>query len=133
MSREELSNDRQFEATGLDRRLWSTAAPIRAIFKRALDMAGLPYYNPHSVRSTLVRLGEQVCQTPEDFKAWSQNLGHEGVLTTFTSYGSVAAERQGEILRSLADPAPASVGRSADDIAAAVVREMLRQGISAPG
>jgi hypothetical protein len=24
------------------------------------------------------------------FKAWSQNLGHEHLLTTFTSYGNVA-------------------------------------------
>ena len=27
------------------------------------------------------------CKTPEEYKAWSQNLGHEGVLTTFCSYG----------------------------------------------
>ena len=31
-----------------------------------------------------------------------QNLGHEGVLTTFYSYGSVAIHRQGEIIRNLA-------------------------------
>ena len=48
--------------------------------------------------------GEECCQTAEQFKAWSQNLGHEGVLTTFYSYGEVASRRQGEILRSLAKP-----------------------------
>ena len=42
--------------------------------------------------------------TPEQFKAWSQNLGHEKVLTTFLSYGEVACSRQGEIIRELADP-----------------------------
>jgi hypothetical protein len=26
---------------------------------------------------------------PEEFKAWSQNLGHDGVLTTFSSYGPI--------------------------------------------
>src|SRR5512147_2134420 len=31
---------------------------------------------PHSLRSTLAQFGEQRCQTPEEFKAWSQNLGH---------------------------------------------------------
>ena len=41
-----------------------------------------------------------------DFKAWSQNLGHEEVLTTFTSYGSVGSRRQGEIIRELANPQP---------------------------
>jgi hypothetical protein len=42
----------------------------------------------------LSQLGERLCRTPEEFKAWSQNLGHEQVLTTFSSYGQVAAERQ---------------------------------------
>lgn len=37
---------------------------------------------------TLVRLGQEVCQSPEEFKAWSQNLGHEQVLTTFLNYVS---------------------------------------------
>jgi len=64
----------------------------------------LPYFNPHSFRDALVKLGEVICKTPEDFKAWSQNLGHEGVMTTFLSYGQVAQQRQGEILKKLAIP-----------------------------
>jgi len=63
----------------MDRRHWTTATPIRTIFREAFEGAGLPYFNPHSFRNTLVRLGQDVCQTPEQFKAWSQNLGHEGV------------------------------------------------------
>jgi integrase/recombinase XerD len=66
--------------------------------------AGLPYFNPHSFRKTLAQLGEKLCRTPEQFKAWSQNLGHEKVLTTFSSYGEVAVERQREIIRELAQP-----------------------------
>ncbi|MGP8173195.1 MAG: site-specific integrase, partial [Terracidiphilus sp.] len=68
------------------------------------ELAGLPYFHPHSLRKTLARLGEQVCRSPEDFKAWSQNLGHEKVLTTFLNYGSVTCDRQGEILRGLITP-----------------------------
>jgi hypothetical protein len=37
-------------------------------------------------------------------KAWSQNLGHEKVLTTFLSYGEITCQRQGEIIRMLATP-----------------------------
>ena len=48
-----------------------------------------------------MQLGERLCQTPEAFKAWSQNLGHEGVLTTFASYGEVASARQAQIIRDL--------------------------------
>ncbi|MHB8448583.1 MAG: hypothetical protein ACYC7G_08955 [Rudaea sp.] len=94
-------------ASGLDRAHWSNATPIRDIFKKAFAAAGLPYFNPHSIRNTLATLGEKLCQSPEAFKAWSQNLGHEGVLTTFLSYGSVATSRQGEIIRGMTSSAHA--------------------------
>jgi integrase len=99
-----LGATRQFEVTGLDRAHWSSASPIRSIFRDAFVGADLPYFNPHSFRNTLVRLGQDLCKSPEEFKAWSQNLGHEKVLTTFVSYGAVARDRQGEILRGLATP-----------------------------
>jgi len=96
--------NRKFEATGLLREHWQTASPIREIFKQAFQSIGLPYYNPHSFRHTLVSLGQNLCQTPEQFKAWSQNLGHEGVLTTFYSYGEVQDYRQAELIRKLREP-----------------------------
>ena len=119
----------RFEAVGIERKAWATAAPIRAIFKQAFEAAGLPYFNPHSIRSTLVQLGETMCQTPEDFKAWSQNLGHEGVMTTFYSYGAVAPRRQGDIIRELASPR----GRAATDtdgLAESLLRVMRRDGLT---
>ena len=118
-----LGESRQFEAVGLERAHWSTASRIRAIFRDAFASAGLPYFNPHSFRNTLVRLGQAVCQTPEDFKSWSQNLGHDKVLTTFMSYGQVESPRQGEIIRGLAT---AHGARQADmnELAKALVREM---------
>ena len=103
-TRIEVGTSRKFEATGLKKTHWSTATPIRRIFRESFTDAGLPYFNPHSFRNTLVQLGQKVCKTPEDFKAWSQNLGHEKVLTTFTSYGEVACLRQGEIIHDLAKP-----------------------------
>jgi integrase len=99
----EQGADRQFRASGLARGHWGNAGPIRAIFKQAFRAAGLPEFNPHSFRHALALLGEGTCTTPEQFKAWSQNLGHEQVLTTFASYGAVAPHRQAEIIRSLTD------------------------------
>ena len=90
-----------FIASGLDRKNWSSAGPIRTIFKEAFEAAGLPYFNPHAFRNTLVQLGERKCKTPEEFKAWSQNLGHEHVLTTFTSYGAVSSQRQAQLIREI--------------------------------
>lgn len=120
-----LGMSRQFEAAGLDRKHWRSAAPIRLIFRDAFSGASLPYFNPHSFRNTLVRFGQAVCQTPEQFKAWSQNLGHEEVLTTFTSYGEVGNQRQGEIIRGLAmqqDTASPDVAEIAK-----VIANVLRQ------
>jgi integrase len=96
-----LGDERRFKASGLKIEHLSTASPIRGIFKNAFELAGLPYFHPHSFRHTLAGLGEKLCQTPEDFKAWSQNLGHEKVLTSFYSYGEVQSQRQGEIIRDL--------------------------------
>jgi len=102
---------------------WSTASPIRTIFRNAFTAAGLPYFNPHSFRNTLVRFGQQACKTPEDFKAWSQNLGHEKVLTTFLSYGEVACQRQGEIIRDLANPQD-SKPKDTEEIVKAVIKQL---------
>ena len=119
---------RQYEVAGLDSKCWSNATPIRTIFREAFASAGLPYFNPHSLRNTLVRLGQDVCKTPEQFKAWSQNLGHEKVLTTFLSYGEVACQRQGEIIRDLATPQQAAQ-TDVNVLAKAIAREMRSSGV----
>jgi integrase len=115
-----LDDRNGFAANGLDREHWSNATPIRKVFREAFTAAGLPYFNPHSFRSTLVALGEKLCRSPEAFKAWSQNLGHEGVLTTFTSYGGVAMTRQGEIIKGLGAAQVAPLSESA-------MRELMTQ------
>jgi len=90
-----------FEAVGLARTHWTTAGAVRRIFRDAYERVGLPYFRPHAIRDMLALLGEQVCRTPEEFKAWSQNLGHEKVLTTFTNYGRVASHRQADLIRGM--------------------------------
>ena len=90
-----------FTTQGVEAIHWQSANQIRKIFKDAFEKANMPYFNPHSFRDTLARLGEQLCKTPEEFKAWSQNLGHEQVLTTFNSYGTIPEYRQGEIIQNI--------------------------------
>ncbi|MFO1261247.1 MAG: hypothetical protein U1E68_09270 [Sphingomonadaceae bacterium] len=84
----------------------------------------MPYFNPHSFRDTLVQLGEKVCTTPESFKAWSQNLGHEGMLTTLTSYGQVSSHRQAELIRGMG---VARAGSTVDPAIAAQVIALMEQ------
>ncbi len=90
-----------FAATGLTREHWQGTGAIREIFRQAFEGAGLPYYHPHSFKHTLTLYGERICKTPEEFKAWSQNLAHENVMTTFTSYGKVSDHRQAELIKQL--------------------------------
>jgi integrase len=122
-----LGKTRQFEASGLDKSHWSNASPIRKIFREAFCGAGLAYFNPHSLRSTLVHFGQTTCQTPEQFKAWSQNLAHEKVLTTFLNYGEVECLRQGEIIRGLRTARPVGTAEI-DNLAEVVIRKLRHAG-----
>ena len=97
-------NDRSFRAEGLSREAWRTTEPSVELFRAAFAAAGLSYVNPHSLRTTLARIGERLCRTPEEWKAWTQNFGHESEATTFVGYGYVPAHRQAEIMRALAKP-----------------------------
>ena len=126
-----LGPSHHFEAIGLQREHWSTATPIRTVFKLAFKRAGLPYFNPHSFRSTLVMLGEARCTSVEAFKSWSQNLGHEAVLTTLYSYGTVALSRQAEIIKSLGEPVDEAAGHELE-LARKIVRMMRDTGMPAP-
>jgi len=119
---------KQFEVVGLDLKHWSNATPIRTVFRDAFVNAGLNYFNPHSFRNTLVQLGEKICKTPEDFKSWSQNLGHEKVMTTFLNYGEVAYQRQGEIIKGLATPQEAKLTMDYKELAKAFAQEVRNNG-----
>lgn len=117
-----LDSEKQFGVRGIARTPWRTASPVRQIFKAACTRAGLTYFNPHGARHALSVLGTGVCRTPEQFKAWSQNLGHDHVLTTFNSYGKVEPARQAELIRGL------NSDRAADESdLAAEVRQLLQK------
>jgi len=114
-----------FEPLGLTREGWADAAPIRKIFKAAFKLAGLPYYSPHSFRTTLGRLGQQVCDTMEEHKAWSQNLGHENVHTTLMSYGKVDPLRQAAVIKGMTSEARGE--RAPSKALAAALRKALHE------
>jgi hypothetical protein len=82
-----------FEVRGLSHEPWASAAPVREIFKKAFVRAGFEYFNPHLFRNTIVQWAEKNC-TPYEFKAISQNLGHEHAMTTYNSYGKLSERAQ---------------------------------------
>lgn len=100
-----------FAPAGIERVHWGDASPVREIFRKAFTLAGLPYFPPHSFRHTLGHLAQSWCRTPEELKAWSQNLGHENIATTLTSYGRIDPHRQGDVIARISGEA----GSAGDD------------------
>ena len=91
--------NRCFVTTGLSRYHWADASPIREIFKAAFSAAELDEFTPHSFRRMIVSEMYARQLSVSEFKAWSQNLGHEGAMTTLTSYGKIGMEEQGRLVR----------------------------------
>jgi hypothetical protein len=88
-----------------------------------LPSAGQVTGNPPVFVTRWRRLASVLVRTPEQFKAWSQNLGHEGVLTTFSSYGPVSEQRQAELVKALVN----RTERPADDLTERVMQAVLRE------
>ena len=124
-----FNEQQQFASIGIKPEHWSTASPIREIFSKSFKLAGLPYFNPHSFRNTLVQLAQVSCKTPEGFKAWSQNLGHESVLTTFYSYGEVSVTRQAELIKQSQELKNNTTLNSMDELANKLVERMKTEGM----
>jgi integrase len=115
-----------FAARGLTREHWANAAPVRQIFKTAFARVNLPYVRPHSIRDTVTQLAYKLQLNLEQMKAFSQNIGHDNMLTTLCSYGPVSPERQAEIIRTLGQPDVTGQGNMATEIAMQVVAMMKR-------
>jgi integrase/recombinase XerD len=126
-TRRGVDNQGFFATEGLERHPWTSAAPIRAIFKRAFEAAGFRYANPHSLRRTLVRLAYDLDLSQRELKAWSQNLGHESMMTTLVSYGSLNVEEQVAAINGIA----VRSDDGADDVAVLVAK--LTAAIAKPG
>lgn len=116
-----------FEPNGLDRRGWSTAEPVRKIFREAFVSANLDYHSPHSVRSTLARYGQTLGLPIRTYKAWSKNLGHSNMMTTFSSYGDVPADEQATLIRNIGD---ATLNDNETKLAAALLATIRNQKIT---
>ena len=90
-----------FAVLGLSRDTYANGQKLNGIIRSAFAMVQLPEYTPHSFRTTLTKLANEKCQTMEEFKAWSMNLGHESISTTVGSYMPLSRERQAEVIKEI--------------------------------
>jgi len=113
----------QFYALGLSRVHWKSAKPMRKIFRTAFTDNGLRYYNPHSFRNMLMAMAYERKLDPESLKAWSQNLGHENLDTSFNSYGHLDGNAQRRVMLALRDGS--TVEPNLDDLVRASLKKLL--------
>ncbi|MEQ8829769.1 MAG: tyrosine-type recombinase/integrase [Alphaproteobacteria bacterium] len=107
-----------FKANGLSREHWANAQPVREIFKVAFQRAALPYYNPHLFRKTVVKWALKHCSQRE-FKAISQNLGHDHAMTTYNAYGELSVDEQFRVIE--------NIGAAHSDLANIPMEEILAE------
>lgn len=107
-----------FEVQGLSREHWANAQTIRDIFKRSFEAVDLPYYNPHLFRNTICKWGLQNLNQYE-YKALSQNLGHEHAMTTYNSYAKLSESEQIEAI--------ASIGEATADLQNIAMNDLLHE------
>ncbi len=98
-----LNKEGKFEHVALDRAPWRNTESLRKVFREAFEAAELPYANPHSFRHTLGRLAIERNLTIAELKAWSQNLGHEEIMTTATNYAKMTEDEQLSILAGIGE------------------------------
>ena len=87
-----------FKANGISREFWANATPVRDIFKAAFTASGLPSYSPHTFRHMIVSEMYRRELSVAEFKAWSQNLGHESAMTSLNSYGKLSLHEQEKLI-----------------------------------
>ena len=73
-----------------------TASAVREAFRTASAVCERPY-SPHSARHLLAKLGDDLCRSSEQRKAWSLNLGHSSEKVTWAHYGKVTEDRKREV------------------------------------
>ena len=114
-----------FEAQGLSKEHWAGAQPVREIFKAAFKAVSLPYYNPHLFRKTVCKWGLKNL-SPFEFKALSQNIGHEHAMTTYNSYAKIPEDEQLDAIANIGLCNADLQGVSTDEILAEIARRSGR-------
>ncbi len=114
-----LSNSHSFTAENISNEFWKSTGGIRAVFKKRFEAAGLEYFSPHAFRHSATKIALELCNTPAEFKAVSQNLGHENMATTMFDYASLPDEEVEKKVKSISNTDP-------NNEQAEIVQQLLR-------
>ena len=95
----------------------TTAAPARRVLRKAAAAAGVPYFKPHAIRSTVAKLFDEWASSLRDMKALSQNLGHEQMSTTSKYYGDVDPEVKRELFHKMRQKQQSQIAQEIGELA----------------
>lgn len=93
-----LNEEHEFIREQLSKEHLAGASSVRSAFKLVFEHSGLEYYNPHSVRDTLMQLAYDNNLSTTDMMAWSANFGHSSVNVSLRSYGGKLSDNDRESL-----------------------------------
>lgn len=114
-----LADSHSFTADNISNEFWKSTGGIRAVFKKRFEAAGLEYFSPHAFRHSATKIALELCKTPAEFKAVSQNLGHENMATTMFDYASLPDEEVEKKVKSISKGDP-------NNEQAEIVQQLLR-------
>ena len=78
-----------------------SSSRIRVILEQRCIEAGLPAFNPHSLRHGLTALAWTGMRDGMDIKALSQTLGHEKINLLLTTYGNLPFQTLDQSIRNI--------------------------------
>ncbi|MBP6884804.1 MAG: tyrosine-type recombinase/integrase [Candidatus Pacebacteria bacterium] len=113
----------------VNNKFWKDAGPIRKIFKKSFEDIEVPYYHPHSLRDTIVKVFIKIRLTEEEKKAISQNFGHENVGTTFGAYGHgrIDEDDQFEIINRINLDQKETLDKNMEGALRKIIREEIKK------
>jgi hypothetical protein len=106
-----------FETQGLSKEHWANAQPVRDICMNAFQAVEIQYFNPHLFRNTVRKWGLKNL-SPFEYKALSQNLGHDHAMTTYNAYGNLTEDEQLEAISNIGKTNPDLRNASTEDLIA---------------
>ncbi|MBN1955451.1 MAG: hypothetical protein JW900_10425 [Anaerolineae bacterium] len=99
----------------------AVARDIRKLCKRA----DIPYRSPHQLRHTHIAYAITCAKDMADMKAISQNVMHESLMTTESTYGGLPTDAVAARIAALTPPQSASAEVAQDTLSDAIVRKLL--------
>ncbi|MBT0958210.1 site-specific integrase [Alphaproteobacteria bacterium KMM 3653] len=88
---------------------------VTSAFRGASAAVGKAF-SPHSAKHCIGKLGQQRCRTPQQFRAWSLNMGHESVAITQEYYDKMSEGQVLELIEETRQPESVVADQSIADM-----------------